>query len=141
MPKATVSQDTVKKELKSLPEGFVTLRPLPFGLLLQRRDNASNLSMKGGTDNVDINLMQRWSRQFEFQHCIVDHNLEDENGSKLDFGNDMTFDALDPKIGQEIEKYIDELNGEESPEERATFGSPPNASSKGKAPADSTVTP
>ena len=78
MPKATVSQETVRKDLKSCEGGFVVLKKLPFGLLLERRDNASKLSMHGGDDKVDIALMQRWSRQFEFGHCIIDHNLEDE---------------------------------------------------------------
>lgn len=134
MPKATVSTETTKKELKSLQGGFVELRRLPFGLLLERRDNASKMSMssrQGQSDQkVDIALMQRWSRQFEFQHCIVDHNLEDDNGNKLNFDNAMSIDALDPRIGQEIEEYIDELNGEESEEDKQAFPSPSSESSR-----------
>jgi hypothetical protein len=133
MPKATVSTETVKKELKSLQGGFVELRRLPFGLLLERRDNASKMSMssrQGQNDQkVDISLMQRWSRQFEFEHCIVDHNLEDDQGIKLNFQNHLTVDALDPRIGQEIEGYIDELNGEELEEDKANFAKPSSASS------------
>lgn len=132
MPKATVSQETVRKELKSCPGGFVMLKKLPFGLLLERRDKASKLSMHNNNDTVDIALMQRWSRQFEFGHCIIDHNLEDENGSKLDFNNEMSIYALDPKIGQEIERYLDELNQEDTPEDQANFPSRANGSSKVK---------
>lgn len=141
MPKATVSQETVKKELKSCEGGFVTLKKLPFGLLLERRDNASKLSMHGGDDKVDIALMQRWSRQFEFGHCIIDHNLEDDNGAKLDFNNEMSIYALDPKIGQEIERYLDELNQEDTPEDQANFTSAANGLSKDTATSkDSTKT-
>lgn len=142
MPKATVSQETLKKDLKSCEGGFVTLKQLPFGLLLERRDNASKLSMHGKDDKVDIALMQRWSRQFEFVHCITDHNLEDDNGVKLDFNNEMSIYALDPKIGQEIEKYLDELNGEDTAEEQANFPSRVSGSSKEKATStDSIKTP
>jgi hypothetical protein len=143
MPKATVSQETVRKELKSLTGGFVELRKLPFGLLLERRDNASKMSMsgRGGEDSkVDIALMQRWSRQFEFQHCIVDHNLEDENGNKLDFNNDMSIYALDPKIGQEIERYLDELNGEEEESDKKAFHGPSSVSSPNDRSKDKTHT-
>lgn len=132
MPKATVSQETVKKDLKTCEGGFVTLKQLPFGRLLERRDNASKLSMEGKSDKVDIAMMQRWSRQFEFMHCIVDHNLEDDNGVKLDFNNEMSIYALDPRIGQEIEKYLDEMNGEDTPEEQANFPSRVSDSSKEK---------
>jgi hypothetical protein len=133
MPKATVSQETVRKELKTLTGGFVELKKLPFGLLLERRDNASKMSMSGRGANdgkVDIALMQRWSRQFEFQHCIVNHNLEDDQGKKLDFNNDMSIYALDPKIGQEIEKYLDDLNAEDTEEDKRDFSLPSGESSQ-----------
>lgn len=143
MPKATVSQDTVRKELKSLPGGYVELRKLPFGLLLERRDNASKMSMSGGagSDNkVDIALMQRWSRQFEFANCITDHNLEDDNGTKLNFNNELSLHMLDPKIGQEIEKYLDELNGEEDEKEKKAFPGPSSVSSPKEIREDKTLT-
>ena len=143
MPKATVSQDTVRKDLKTLPGGYVELRKLPFGLLLERRDNASKMSMsgRGGNDNkVDISLMQQWSRTFEFANCIVDHNLEDEGGQKLNFNNELSVHMLDPKIGQEIETYLDELNGEEDEDEKKDFRTPSSASSPKETQADKTRT-
>jgi len=41
MPKATISLDAQKHDLKSLKGGFVSLRPLPYGKILERRDGAN----------------------------------------------------------------------------------------------------
>lgn len=130
MPNATISDEAVRKELKSLPEGFVMLRQLPFGRILTRRDKASRFlqqmnpnSKPGDITQLQIDILNEASRQYDFANCIVDHNLEDRFGNKLDFGNPMTLDILDPKVGQEIERYIDELNQEELDEEGFTLPS------------------
>jgi hypothetical protein len=120
MPKATVSQDVVRKDLKSCPDGWVELRQLPFGQMLTRRDKASRLVQEARPNakqndmvRVQFEILHEWSNQYDFKHCIVDHNLEDDEGQKLDFGNPMTLQVLDPKIGAEIEGYITEMNQEE----------------------------
>jgi hypothetical protein len=119
MPRATVSTEATRHDLKSCPGGFVLLKPLPFGKMLERREMASKMSMQQDSgkrqkdQKIDFSLMQRMARQFEFTHCIEDHNLEDEQGIKLNFGNRLALDALDPKIGAEIESLIDEMNQEE----------------------------
>lgn len=125
MPKATVSHETFRKELRTCPGGFVVLRTLSYYEMMRRRDIASKLytEQKVGKRNrqdteflkAQLEVMNVAIMEFEFANCIVDHNLEDENDVKLDFTNPMTFKSLDPKIGQEIADYIDELNQE--PEE------------------------
>lgn len=128
MPKATVSQEPVRKELKTCPpDGFVLLRPLPYGQMLERRDNALKMSMEQHPNarpddvrKVNLDMMQSITRAYEFKNCIVDHNLEDDKGVKLDFNNPMAFTFLDPKIGGEIEKLIDDMNQEEFDEEDFT---------------------
>src|SRR5687768_3211056 len=146
MPNATVSTEAVRKELKTLAGGFVMLQALPFGKMLERREKASKMSMdqsdgkkKGGTQRVNFDLMQRWARTFEFANCIVDHNLEDANGQKLNFSLAGTLDILDPKIGAEIEAYIDELNQEEDDEDLESFLTVPTSSSKDEAPKDTSL--
>jgi hypothetical protein len=57
-----------------------------------------------------LEIMNVAVTEFEFRNCITDHNLEDENGNALDFTRPMQAWRLDPKIGQEIGKYIDDLN-------------------------------
>lgn len=119
MPRATVTTDTQRKDLKTLEGAFVELRQLSFDEMLERRDKAMKMSMQAQTRNakdpgtINLDSAQQWARHFEFSRCIVDHNLEDENGNKLDFSNRMTLRVLDPKVGAEIERYVDELNQED----------------------------
>ena len=49
--------------------------------------------------------------EFEFRNCVVEHNLyiDDAETQLIDFTKPMNSWKLDPKIGQEISKYIDEL--------------------------------
>jgi len=129
MPNATVSTEAVRKELKTLSGGFVMLKALPFGKLLERREKGSKMSMDQNKDKkqnqrVSFDLMQRWARGFDFANCIVDHNLEDGSGNKLNFSLQGTLDILDPKVGAEIEEYIDELNQEEDDDDLEPFLSP-----------------
>ncbi len=120
MPVATVKQDTVRKELKSLEGAFVELRQLSFDEMLERRDKAMRMTMeqkpnrkKTDATKIEFESAMQWTRFFEFSRCIVDHNLEADAGKKLDFSNSMTLKVLDPKVGLEIEKYIEELNQED----------------------------
>jgi hypothetical protein len=119
MPKATVSQELHHHDLKTLPGGFVKLKQLSFDQMLERRDKAMKMSMAGGNNEritnsrVELESAMQWTRYFEFSNCIVEHNLEDDNGAPLNFSNTMTLRILDPKIGAEIERYIEELNQED----------------------------
>lgn len=135
MPNATVDMTPQRKDIKTAPpDGFVMLIPLPFGKLLHRRDKASRMIMqqrqsnrrgrRGAEEeptNIGIEFANEETRWYEFRQCIVDHNLEDSNGNRLDFNNKMAFQMLDPKVGQEIEMYIDELNREEDEEDLELF--------------------
>jgi hypothetical protein len=124
MPRATVNQEATRVDLKSLPGGFVMLKQLPFGQMLSRRDRAARylqeINPRAARDDISkiqIDILNEASRIYDFKHCIIDHNLEDEHGNKLDFGNAMTLQVLDPKIGAEIETEIDKLNREDFDEE------------------------
>jgi hypothetical protein len=129
MPKATVSTESFRVELKSLPGGFVALKQLPFGQMLQRRDKAARFLQEMGAPGSDapnkmqIDILNEASRYYDFSHCIVDHNLEDDQGVKLDFSEkmiQMTFSVLDPRIAAEIEREIDKLNREDFDEKGFT---------------------
>lgn len=114
MPRATVSRDTTDKiMLASCPDGFIMLRRLSYGEFLRRQELGMEMainSKQGSKDNnLDLKMMQRAVQEFEFKNCIVDHNLEDDNGNPLDFRLASTIDNLDPRIGQEIGKHIDQL--------------------------------
>ena len=138
MPRATVSQEVVHKELKTLEGGFVDLKQLSFDQILERRDKAMRMSMEQVDDKkksknektmVQFESAMQWARFFEFSNCIVEHNLEDDNGKPLNFNNPMTMKILDPKIGSEIEKYIEEMNMEDDDESLEDFMNAASSSS------------
>lgn len=132
MPQATINPNHVeRKDLKSLPEGYVVLRRLTYGQLLDRQSDAMQMEMSGQSDKKDspqaaIRLMGRKTAQLEFATCIVEHNLEDDKGQPLNFSNPKTLDVLDPRVGEEIGKYINEMNRFE--EEVGNFGGTSDAS-------------
>jgi len=133
----------IRYELKSAPadpnidgdeNGYVMLRPLPYGMLLQRTDDSIQMQMKArrpqdrrrkGQDNelpdIDMKNLNRKATEYDFSYCIGDHNLLDVNGNKLDFSNPLIFNVLDPRIAQEISAYIDELNTPEDEESAEDF--------------------
>ena len=141
MPRATVSTDTVRKELKSCPEGYVELRQLSWAEMMKRRDIASRMyadvSTKQGVATQEtirqyMEVVNVAIMEFEFKNCIIDHNLEDDAGNKLDFSNPMSLQILNPKIGSEIDRYIEELNQEDEQsvvplEKQPTSSSPDGA--------------
>lgn len=136
MPNATVDHESYERhDLKTLPGAYVMLRPLPYGMKLQRRDKAMRMSMeqkverKGNRRRVveddiqKINLesLSEWSNLYDFSHCIGEHNLTDANGQPLDFSNKMTLAILNPKVGSELEQLISDLNDDEDEESMEDF--------------------
>jgi len=119
MPRATVDTATTeRKDLETLPPsngeegGWVELRRMSYGEFLKRRDMVSKMSFDGqGKDTkATMEMAQEVVTKYEFQTCIVDHNLEDHNGKPVDFRSSKAFATLDPRIGEEIATYIDEMN-------------------------------
>lgn len=136
MPVAVVNPEKFERfDLNSAPpDGFVMLRPLPYGMILERQDKTLRMRMKarapqdrrrkGGEDSlpdVDLQTMHQAGVLFDFAYCIGEHNLTDQTGTLLDFANPLTFKILDPRVAQEIESYIDDLNNPEGTEMAEDF--------------------
>jgi hypothetical protein len=131
MPKATVSTEHETFQLRTCPGGYVTLRQLSYAEMMHRRDimarlyyeetvkptnRAARRAQKQSPDatrRAELEVLNVKMMEWEFSKCIVDHNLEDDDGNKLDFSNAMSFDVLDPKIGAEIDGYIEDMNQED----------------------------
>lgn len=117
MPRATVGQDTKRVELKTLEGGFVVIRKFDYGETLHRRNFAMRFKApvdKQGRPKADESYAAPAYdelQHFEFATAILDHNLEDETGRKLDFRNPKDFNRLDTRIAIEIERALDEFNG------------------------------
>ena len=118
MPRATVvhgsPEDQQQYDLKTLEGGYVTLRRLTYGEFLQRRQMTTSMRLQAGQSDEgfsgEMDLVNYKAVEFEFKHCIIDHNLEDEEGKQLDFKRPGTLDRLNPKVGEEIGSYIDKMN-------------------------------
>lgn len=120
MPKATVSTEAEHFELKTLEGAWVDLKRLSFGQKLERQQMATDLLVKmegkgggkkTGSMEAKMDLMTDKVTQFDFRHCIVDHNLEaDDEGTKLVLTNPKDVALLDPRVGEEIQTLIDSIN-------------------------------
>lgn len=125
MPKAVANnQDTIRKDLKTLPGGFVVLRRLTYGEKIQRRAMVSGMKIRGGGKTKDfegeMNMVNEQATLFDFQRCIVEHNLEkDDEGTLLNFQNVQDIKLLDPRVGEEIDTLLSELNNFEDDEENS----------------------
>lgn len=125
MPKAiSNNQDTTREELKTLPGGYVVLKRLTYGEKLQRRAMVSGMKIRGGGKSKDfegeMNLVNEQATLFDFQRCIVEHNLEkDDNGTLLNFSNIQDIRVLDPRVGEEIDELLNKLNNFEDDEENS----------------------
>lgn len=113
MPSAVVTTKTERYDLKTLEGGFVELRRMSYGQWLHRQELSLRLkieSERGKGTAGEMAMANKSVTLYEFQQCLVDHNLEDENGTPLDFRNATTLERLDPRIGNEIGQYISELH-------------------------------
>jgi hypothetical protein len=120
MPRAVIDfSETTKFPLRSLEGAFVELRRMSYGHKLQRQQMSMQMSVKGVGKTAEMDLKTETVKVavFEMNACVVDHNLEDEKGEKLDLSQSSNVIRLDPRVGEEIGKYIDEMNNFEESDE------------------------
>ena len=116
MPIATASgSGTDRVELKSLEGAYVVLKRLTYDQYLERRDMAMKMAIKddgggAGRENVEMTLAsaQKVVVGYEFQHCIIEHNLQNDDESPMQFPRDMS--KLNPQVGEEIAQAIAKMN-------------------------------
>lgn len=115
MPKATVSTETTRHNLVTLPGGFVDLRRLSFGEKQARTDMAMKMAFQGGGGEAASAVAEMSAAEvafFEFSRCIVDHNLsrDEDETDLLNFTKRADFEQLDPRVGDEIDQQISVMN-------------------------------
>ena len=120
MPRAEADlTEVIKKKLKSAPpDGYVELRRMTYGEIIQRKA-MMKLSMKGDDKDVEsqVAMANMEINNFEFARCIIGHNLEKNDGTPFNIARSFDVSILDPRVGQEIEGYISELHRFENEEE------------------------
>jgi len=124
MPRATSnSTETTRHELKTIEGGFIEAKRLTYGEKLQRRAMVSGMKLTGDRKSKDfqgeMNLVNEQATVFDFQRCIVSHNLTKPNPASpedeatdlpLDFSKIADIRLLDPRAGEEIDTFLSELN-------------------------------
>ena len=132
MPRATVNpDDTTRIDLKTCPDGYVVLRRMSYGQKLARQEQAVKMTMEqegrsSKNGRMTMDMLQHAATVFDFRACVVDHNLEDDKGEKLNLTQVMVIDNLDPRIGEEIAEAINKMNNFEEELKNSDF---PNESS------------
>jgi hypothetical protein len=130
MPRAVAdSSNTERFSLETAPpDGFVRLRRQTFGERKRRDDlvtsmtiEAADRSKQNGSrlsspESMSIAINNLTVAHFDLKTCVVEHNLEDELGHLLDFGNPKDIERLDVRVGEEIEKYIRRMNSPDDEE-------------------------
>lgn len=101
------------------PDGFVVLRRFTYGEVIKRR-SLTKMSMdlgskqKKGEEKKEMQgemaLASTDITAFDFATAVVDHNLELDEGVKINFTNATQLAYLDPAVGEEIEVLIAKLN-------------------------------
>lgn len=127
MPRATVSLDTEHFDLKTIQDGYVELKGMSYGQVVERRALMKlSVQMAGKGRNADFKGEMAMAsveiQQFEFRCSVVDHNLTDANDRKLNLKDPVDFNSLDSKIGQEIEKLIADMNNFDDTEDNPELG-------------------
>jgi hypothetical protein len=114
MPRAVNIATTERHDLKSLEDGFVVIRRMNQGEKMQRQGKMSGMKVTGSRKSRDfqgeLELANQRVTEFEFATCVVEHNLEDEDGRPLNLASTVDLAKLDGKVGEEISTYIDKLN-------------------------------
>lgn len=136
MPVVTVNPERYERfDLKSAPpDGFVMLRPLPYGMKLARRGKAVRTMLRSKPvqnrkealeqDQVfELATEDSWAAAHDFAYCIGEHNLQNADGSLIDFQRNTEFviKMLDPRVGSEIEILLDRLNNADDEESFEDF--------------------
>lgn len=133
MAEVGVKSETREVQLKSAPpDGFVEIRKFGYGETLKIRGMSARLKMDMRERRSAGDEQQEGELQFEmekvnaykFEKAIVKHNLT-INGRPVNFKNRADFAALDPAVGAEIEKAIDEHNPDVGVDESGDDGSAP----------------
>jgi hypothetical protein len=103
------------EDLKTCPGGFIKARRMSYGELMTSQDLAYQVQMKASQENPDdpemgVTMSRIAVVEFQLKTCILDHNLDGDNGDRLDFKQARDVHLLDANIGQEIVQIIDKMH-------------------------------
>lgn len=120
MPVVVVTEEYRHYDLKTVQDGYVKVKEMSYGQKIYR--SGLNGAMKVLKDNKsdyagEIALETARITEWDFANLIAEHNLEISEGVPYNFANKEHLRKLPSKVGDEIGKYIDEVNSFEDIEE------------------------
>lgn len=113
MPRVGISAEPKRFDLKTAPpDGFVLIREMSYGERLTRNAKQGKMKVlkKSSEFAGEVEMALEQLALWDMANLVVDHNLEDNEGVKLDLSSARDLRKLPSRIGEEIGKYIDELN-------------------------------
>jgi len=122
MPFAGTSIEVSRHELKSLPGAWVDVRRMTYGQKLERQ-NMLKLGIEMNSRSKDVKgelaMANKEATYLDFKNCVVDHNLfkDEAETQKINFASRMDVDLLNPRVGEEIDRILNELNNFEEGDE------------------------
>lgn len=120
MPVVSISAEPHQFELKTVQGGFVKVREMSYGERIHRSSLAGAMKvLKDSKSDYAGEIAMETARltEWDFAHLIVDHNLEFAEGQPYVFSNKAHLQKLPAAVGDEIGKYIDEINSFEDLDE------------------------
>jgi hypothetical protein len=121
--------ETQRFDLKSLAGAYVVVKRLTYGDKIVRRAMTAKMKVlveRGKKDfEGEMALMNEQATLFDFQKCIVEHNLtkpssespDDESADvPLNLANAADVRLLNPQVGEEIDNLLNDLNNWEEDE-------------------------
>jgi hypothetical protein len=114
MPVGTVNREPVGPfPLEKLPDGFVTIVKMSYGETLKVGQMQAKMRARSRQEGMEVEMETLLTQAYIFKRCVVDHNIEKEDGSKFDLGNVNDLMNLDPAVGAEVEELVSKLNDSE----------------------------
>lgn len=120
MPVAVIQESNHKFDLKSLPEGYVVIREMTYGERLMRQGLSGKMKLIADQKSEyagEVEMATKKLALWDFANLIIEHNLDDLDGRRLNFKLEHDVNKLSSRIGEEVGTYIDKVNSFEDIEE------------------------
>lgn len=120
MPVVVVTNELKHYDLKSAPGCYVKVKEMSYGQKIQRTGLTGAMKvLKDTKSDYAGELAMETSKitEWDFANLIGEHNLEIAEGVPYNFANRDHLKKLPASVGDEIGKYIDEVNSFEDIEE------------------------
>jgi hypothetical protein len=120
MPVVVINTEPKHYELKTAPGCFVRIKEMSYGQRIHRSGLTGAMKvLKDSKSDYAGEIAMETARitEWDFANLIAGHNLEVQEGVPYNFGSKEHLKLLPSKVGDEIGKYIDEVNSFEDIEE------------------------